>query len=95
MYLLDLLGKTMDNPAVKAFQKRFPHYDLEPTDRGWCSHLHFKNRGVKIIAGPPLQATLYLLWLNFFWFSRHLPGTYFGTVPVLYMHKIFLKIVCV
>jgi hypothetical protein len=34
MYLLDLLGKTMDNPAVKAFQARFPHYDLEPTDRG-------------------------------------------------------------
>ncbi len=34
MYLLDLLGKTIDNPAVKAFQARFPHYDLEPTDRG-------------------------------------------------------------
>jgi hypoxia up-regulated 1 len=34
MYLLDLLGKTMENPAVKAFQKRFPHYDLEATDRG-------------------------------------------------------------
>ena len=34
MYLLDLLGKKMDNPAVVAFQKRFPHYELEPTDRG-------------------------------------------------------------
>lgn len=27
-YLLDLLGKDIDNPVVKLFQKRFPHYEL-------------------------------------------------------------------
>lgn len=27
-YLLDLLGKQMDNPLVKLFQKRFPYYEL-------------------------------------------------------------------
>ncbi|XP_031638481.1 hypoxia up-regulated protein 1 [Contarinia nasturtii] len=28
-YLLDLLGKTVDNPIVKLYQKRFPYYDIE------------------------------------------------------------------
>nr|CAD7392844.1 unnamed protein product [Timema cristinae] len=27
-YLLDLLGKKLDNPVVKLFQKRFPYYEL-------------------------------------------------------------------
>jgi len=29
-YLLDLVGKTVDNPAVKLFQKRFPYYNIVP-----------------------------------------------------------------
>lgn len=28
-YLLDLLGKTIDNPIVKLYQKRFPYYNIE------------------------------------------------------------------
>lgn len=28
-YLLDLLGKTIDNPVVKLYQKRFPYYKIE------------------------------------------------------------------
>lgn len=28
-YLLDLLGKTIDNPVVKLYQKRFPYYNIE------------------------------------------------------------------
>lgn len=28
-YLLDLLGKTIDNPVVKLYQKRFPYYQIE------------------------------------------------------------------
>lgn len=28
-YLLDLLGKTLDNPVVKLYQKRFPYYQIE------------------------------------------------------------------
>lgn len=28
-YLLDLLGKTVDNPIVKLYQKRFPYYNIE------------------------------------------------------------------
>lgn len=27
-YLLDLLGKTVDNPIVKLFQTRFPYYNI-------------------------------------------------------------------
>lgn len=27
-YLIDLLGKTIDNPMVDLFRKRFPHYDI-------------------------------------------------------------------
>lgn len=27
-YLLDLLGKSMDNPMVRLYQQRFPHYQL-------------------------------------------------------------------
>lgn len=29
MYLLDLLGKKLDNPIVKLYQERFPYYKLE------------------------------------------------------------------
>uniref|UniRef100_A0A1B6MMN4 Hypoxia up-regulated protein 1 n=1 Tax=Graphocephala atropunctata TaxID=36148 RepID=A0A1B6MMN4_9HEMI len=29
-YLLDLVGKSVDNPAVKLFQKRFPYYNIIP-----------------------------------------------------------------
>ncbi|XP_054262425.1 hypoxia up-regulated protein 1 [Macrosteles quadrilineatus] len=29
-YLLDLVGKTVDNPMVKLFQKRFPYYNIVP-----------------------------------------------------------------
>jgi len=28
-YFLDLLGKTMDHPAVQAYKRKFPHYTLE------------------------------------------------------------------
>ncbi len=28
-YLLDLLGKSIDNPQVKQYQERFPYYELE------------------------------------------------------------------
>lgn len=28
-YLLDLLGKTVDNPIVKLYQTRFPYYNIE------------------------------------------------------------------
>lgn len=28
LYFLDLLGKRLDNPMVKLFQKRFPYYNL-------------------------------------------------------------------
>ena len=27
-YLLDLLGKTVDNPIVKLYEKRFPYYNI-------------------------------------------------------------------
>jgi hypoxia up-regulated 1 len=27
-YLLELLGKTVDNPIVKLYQKRFPYYNI-------------------------------------------------------------------
>lgn len=27
-YLLELLGKTIDNPIVKLYQERFPHYTI-------------------------------------------------------------------
>ncbi|XP_055642107.1 hypoxia up-regulated protein 1 [Toxorhynchites rutilus septentrionalis] len=27
-YLIDLLGKTIDNPMVELYRKRFPHYDI-------------------------------------------------------------------
>lgn len=32
-YLVDLLGKTIDNPMVELYRKRFPHYDIvaDPT----------------------------------------------------------------
>lgn len=29
-YLLDLVGKSVENPAVKLFQKRFPYYNIVP-----------------------------------------------------------------
>lgn len=28
IYLLDLIGKAMDNPMIRLFQKRFPQYDI-------------------------------------------------------------------
>nr|CAI5820019.1 unnamed protein product [Callosobruchus analis] len=31
-YLLDLLGKSMDHPLVKLYQKRFPYYDIVPDE---------------------------------------------------------------
>ena len=30
IYLLDLLGKKVDNPVVKLFQQRFPYYEIIP-----------------------------------------------------------------
>ena len=34
-YLLDLVGKPFDHPAVKLYQERFPYYTLEADpDRG-------------------------------------------------------------
>lgn len=29
-YFLDLIGKEIDHPAVKLFEKRFPYYDIVP-----------------------------------------------------------------
>lgn len=29
-YILDLIGKTIDNPMVQLYKKRFPYYDIEP-----------------------------------------------------------------
>jgi len=31
-YFMDLLGKKIDNPVVKLFQQRFPHYNLVPDE---------------------------------------------------------------
>jgi hypoxia up-regulated 1 len=33
-HLLDLLGKTLDNPIVQLYTARFPHHKLESTERG-------------------------------------------------------------
>ena len=33
-HLLDLLGKSVDNPLVKNYIKRFPHHNIEASDRG-------------------------------------------------------------
>lgn len=30
MYLTDLLGKTVDNPVVELYKKRFPQYEIVP-----------------------------------------------------------------
>ncbi|XP_014255771.1 hypoxia up-regulated protein 1 isoform X2 [Cimex lectularius] len=41
VYLLDLLGKKVDNPIVKLFQQRFPYYDIVPDpDRGTVVFQH-------------------------------------------------------
>jgi hypoxia up-regulated 1 len=29
MFITDILGKSLDNPAVKAYQERFPYYDMK------------------------------------------------------------------
>ncbi|XP_047099616.1 hypoxia up-regulated protein 1 isoform X1 [Schistocerca piceifrons] len=40
-YLLDLLGKSVDNPLVQLFQKRFPYYKIEADpDRGTVVFRH-------------------------------------------------------
>ena len=40
-YLLDLLGKKVDHPAVKLYQERFPYYDIEAhPDRGTVVFKH-------------------------------------------------------
>ena len=40
-YLLDLLGKKIDHPAVKAYQARFPQYKLEAdSERGTVVFRH-------------------------------------------------------
>ncbi|XP_046664978.1 hypoxia up-regulated protein 1 isoform X1 [Homalodisca vitripennis] len=40
-YLLDLVGKNVENPAVKLFQKRFPYYNIKPDpDRGTVVFQH-------------------------------------------------------
>jgi len=33
-HLLDLLGKTVDNPMVASYKARFPYHNIEATDRG-------------------------------------------------------------
>jgi len=33
-HLLDLLGKSTDNPLVHSYQQRFPYHTIEPTERG-------------------------------------------------------------
>ncbi|KAF6212275.1 hypothetical protein GE061_012797 [Apolygus lucorum] len=41
MYLLDLLGKQVDNPVVQAYMKRFPHYNIVPDpERGTVVFQH-------------------------------------------------------
>lgn len=32
MYLMDIIGKTIDNPLVELYKKRFPFYDIRPTE---------------------------------------------------------------
>ncbi|GFU52564.1 hypoxia up-regulated protein 1 [Nephila pilipes] len=32
MYLMDIIGKKIDNPLVELYKKRFPFYDLQPTE---------------------------------------------------------------
>lgn len=40
-YLLDLLGKDINNPVVKLYQERFPHYDIvEDPERGTILFKH-------------------------------------------------------
>ena len=40
-YLLDLLGKKIDHPAVKLFLQRFPYYDIEAdAERGTVIFRH-------------------------------------------------------
>ena len=40
-YLLDLLGKKIDHPAVKLFLQRFPYYDIEAdAERGTVVFRH-------------------------------------------------------
>ncbi|XP_063217680.1 hypoxia up-regulated protein 1 isoform X1 [Bacillus rossius redtenbacheri] len=40
-YFLDLVGKKLDNPVVKLFQKRFPYYDIVPDpERGTVLFRH-------------------------------------------------------
>lgn len=29
LYLTQILGKSLDNPAVKAYHERFPYYDIK------------------------------------------------------------------
>lgn len=42
-YILDLLGKGIDHPMVKLFQKRFPYYEISSTDRGTIQFKHDEN----------------------------------------------------
>lgn len=42
-YVLDLLGKEIDHPMVKLFQKRFPYYEITSTDRGTIQFKHDEN----------------------------------------------------
>ena len=40
-YLLDLLGKKIDNPIVETYKKRFPYYDIvEEPNRGTIVFKH-------------------------------------------------------
>ncbi|GFU61410.1 hypoxia up-regulated protein 1 [Trichonephila clavipes] len=32
MYLMDIIGKTIDNPVVELYKKRFPFYNIQPTE---------------------------------------------------------------
>lgn len=44
IYLLDLLGKKVDHPSVKLFQKRFPFYEIvEDPQRGTVAFKHDEN----------------------------------------------------
>lgn len=32
MYLMDIIGKQIDNPLVELYQKRFPYYKMDATE---------------------------------------------------------------
>lgn len=41
MYLMDIIGKKIDNPLVELYKKRFPYYNIKATeDRNSVIFIH-------------------------------------------------------